>query len=298
MRKYKQIDFISLGRLNAAEKLYVCRRFMEILRAFNGENTGGDQGYPDVLSETGDIEELKISADEMERMDELIALLGSATKQGTGDAETPAMKEKDEERCRVVNYMVRKVLDGDNLPLAAERDAAKALYPEVKPYSGFYRLPLKQKTGVIDGFLEDIRKSQYSENVAALGFEPYITEAENLNNEYKTLDAARAAKRALRADTVTVGEITDEAQDLLDDMCTEANASVVFQPSDEVANFVRDINSLFTDVRIARNMRGTKGDETASEDENPVESDEPTVPDNDDDTSSGTEEPDDRPVVQ
>lgn len=297
MRKYTQIELMTMSRLNKKEKLYLLRRFWKLLIAIRDAASGGQEG-PSVQSAGEDIAELKISAEEMARLEEIIEILSEATLEGTGYAETPAMVEKDKERCRAVNYMVRKVLDGDALPLLTEREAAAQLRPVVKPYDGFYTEPYKQKCETIAGFIADLRKAELAEYVATMGFEPYLEEAEKLNNEYIAMDEARGKKISLRSQVTTATEVAAEAQDLLDDMCIEANASVVFQPSQTVSDFIRDANSLFDEVRAARNQRGNKTDDEPATEEPDAE--EPENPDAET-PAPGTEtpeEPDDRPVVQ
>ena len=304
MTKYQQISLISLGRLNTKEKLYLLRRFLKLLIAIRDAASGSEPGQPEVQAASEDIAELKISAEEIARLEEIIEILAEATKEGTGYAETPAMIAKDKERCRVVNFMVRKVLDGESLPLATEREAATQLRPMVQPYEGFYEDPYKQKSEIISGFISDMRKPEVADYVTTMGFEPYLAEAEKLNNEYRAMDEERGKKRSLRKDFIPAGDVADEAQDLLNDMCIEANASVVYQPSETVSDFVRDANSLFDEVREARNQRGSRPDDEQPDTETPdteqPDTEEPETPDTET-PGTGTEtpeEPDDRPVVQ
>ena len=304
MGKYAQIELMTMTRLNKKEKLYLLRRFYNLLIAIRDAASSSNPGQPEVQSAAEDIAALKISAEEIARLEEIIEILSEATQEGTGYAETPAMIAKDKERCRAVNYMVRKVMDGDLLPLATEREAAAQLRPVVKPYEQFYNESYKQKCSTITGFIRDMRKPELADYVTTMGFDPYVAEAEKLNNEYMAMDEERGKKRSLRTDVVTATDVADEAQDLLNDMCIEANASVVYQPSETVSDFVRDANSLFDEVREARNQRGNRPDDEQPDTETPdTEQPDTEEPDTPDTETPGTgtetpEEPDDRPVVQ
>lgn len=284
MGTYTLIPSFSLKRFNTAEKIRVLTRFMERAKQLQQSDNDGDG--PQVQSYEEGIAALNITKEQVERMDELIDSMESATYQGRGSEVTPEMQAKDDERIRAANYVVRRILDYDELPLATEREAALAMNPIMRPYSKLSRLPVGQRTVVIRGMIEDARDEKYSEYVETLGLAPYIDEAERLNNEYDELDQVRGAFRISLRQNVTVAELSDEAQDLLDDMCAMANAVSLTSPSEEVTAFILDTIGLFQEMRAERNLRGSDDDEDEEED--------------DDTTSSepDTEEPDDKPVVQ
>ena len=72
MTKYQQISLISLGRLNTKEKLYLLRRFLKLLIAIRDAASGSEPGQPEVQSAAEDIAALKISAEEIARLEEII----------------------------------------------------------------------------------------------------------------------------------------------------------------------------------------------------------------------------------
>lgn len=226
-------------------------------------------------------------------MEELIDGMEAATYQGRGSEVTPEMRTKDDERIRAATYVVDRILEYDDLPLAEEREAALAMNPIMRPYNKLSRLPVGQRTVAIRGMVEDARDAKYSEYVQTLGLASYIDEAERLNNEYDELDQVRGAFRISLRQNVTVAELTDEAQDLLDDMCAMANAVSLTSPSASVSAFILDTIGLFEEMRAERNMRGNRDDgDEADEGEDDGTT---TVPDPEE---PGPDIPDDGPVVQ
>ena len=103
MGKYAQIELMTMTRLNKKEKLYLLRRFYNLLIAIRDAASSSNPGQPEVQSAAEDIAALKISAEEIARLEEIIEILSEATQEGTGYAVTPAMIAKDKERCRAVN---------------------------------------------------------------------------------------------------------------------------------------------------------------------------------------------------
>ena len=313
MGTYNIIPQFPLKRYTDSECLTILRRLRDRLLVVKGSGSSGEPGQPSVQAETGAVEALGISEEQMAKLDELIAIYQSATKETTANLNTTSLQALDEERCHVVNYMVRRILDYKNLPIKAEQEAGKQMEPAFRTYNGFYERGLDDKTNAIDGFIEDARKPEFADSVATLGIESYLEEAERLNNEYKKLAGARDTATKVRRLTVFPSAVEEETQDLLDDIFMMANAHSLVNPSDEATDFINEMNNILAKARTDRKKReGQKGSDdkdttepteqpdTETPDTEQPDTEEPETPDTET-PGTGTEtpeEPDDRPVVQ
>lgn len=271
MGSFKLIEYSSIGNYTKAEKLSLLKRFMALLP----QGGASDAETPEVVSlaEEG-VPALNITAEQVSRMNAIIDGMEERTLQSASSAETPEMQAVEADRDTVANYIVRRVLNPDQLPLAAERDAARAMAPFFRGYANVASLPVAQETEIINGLLRDLAKPEHAERVATLGLTAAIAELKRLNDKYATLAAARDKTLSARTENASFATLADEAQDLLDDMCALANASSLLQPSDEASAFVRDANFLFKQARTAYKQRAKKGETTTG----PAEEPEPGEP--------------------
>ena len=316
-------DVISLKTLNVAERLEVLDSMQGLLLAAkDSSSSGSEPGQPSVQAETGGVEALGVSEEQMTKLADYVAIFTSATYQTRRNSQTDELAAVDAERCRIVKYMVEKSLNYKNLPLAEEQAAGKALTVELAPYDKFYERPVAERTRIIDGFLEDARKEKYAAHITTLGFDTYLAKAEELNNRYKQLAALRNTEDTATREAVYPSDLTEEVQDLVDDICALANAWSLAHPSDAATKFITETNTLFDRVRATRKRRGSQKDksddaskpddkdepttepteqpDTETPDTEQPDTEEPVTPDPET-PGTGTEtpeEPDDRPVVQ
>lgn len=272
------IEDMSINNLNKAEKTDLAKRYKALIDR-NSTSSSEPEG-PEVQAEEPGYEKLNIPQKTYERFGEIVEQLSQLTMQSTAKEETSEMQQVASDRDRVMQYCVRKILDGDNLPLASEREAAKQLTIIATPYKGFYRLPIMQRQVVAEGFIKDVKDAKYSEAVSDLGIGDYLDELQRLIDSYNTLSAQRSTKRTEQAATATVGELSDELEDLLDDMNAYANATSLLEPSAIATQFVNEVNNLFDEIRIARNMRDSGSSDDKDDEDNddkPVTDDGPQV---------------------
>ena len=273
MGSFKMIEYSSLKNLNKAEKLSLLKRFMALMPTSEGETES-----PDVISLSDEgVPALNISAEQVSRMNAIIDGMEERTLQSNSAAETPEMQAAEADRDTTANYIVRRVLNPDQLPLATERAAARAMEPFFRGYANVASLPVAQETEVINGLLRDLAKPEYAEHVATLGLAAAIAELKRLNDKYAELSAARDKELSARTENVNFTTLADEAQDLLDDMIALANASSLLQPSEEARVFIRDANHLFAQARTAYKQRAKATPSTSGTDEPGTT--EPTNPD-------------------
>lgn len=281
MERNVLIPQISFRNWNKAEKVNFLLRYMSKLPS---QGTEGDNGFPEIHSdEITDIESLNISAEQIRQLQEIVDKLRGLTLQTRASNETAQMQEIDTQRTTVGKYIVNRILKPEALPMEKEREAAEKMYVEILPYKNFHRLPVGQKSAIIDGLLVDTAKSEYAESISTLALTEPIAELQRLNEEYEKLESQRSSKKNIKSETVTAAELSSDAEILVNNMNDFANATTLLEPNEEASAFVREIIKLYDNARKARNMRDSVRDEE-DEDDN-VEGD-------------GGNADDDLPVVQ
>ena len=145
------------------------------LSRLSKQRPSSEPDQPSVQS--GDIEDiaaLNIKAEWIQRLQEILEQLEDMTLQTRAMAESAEMKTTDEDRVRVAQYIITRILDYKLLPTEAERTAAEQMVREITPYRGFYKKPVGQRTSLINGLVHDANKTEYSENITTL----HLTESE------------------------------------------------------------------------------------------------------------------------
>lgn len=290
MGTFKLISTFSMQRLKKAGKLDLLNRFMAFLPAPKEATDPDDGGSPGTVSlrsiEEEGVPALNISADQVKRMKELIALATELTDQTPAAEETPEMQDVEKRRGSTGNFILNMILNPDVLP-DSYRDAARAMEPFFRSYKGFADLPHTEETQKVNGMLQDLAKPQFAEHVTTLGLTVPIADLKRLNDRYAELTHLRDVEWAKRTGEANSTAIFTEAQDLLDDMIALANASSLLQPSEEATNFVRDITYLFDKIRANYKQRESlrKSSDDDEEEENP-DTEKPA-----DEEQPGTEQP-------
>ncbi len=296
------IPLISFGKWNREEVATFLSRYLS--RLFK-QQSSSEPGQPSVQAEDiEDVEALNIKAEWIRQLQEILSQLEDKTLQTRAMAESAEMKTADEDRVRVAQYIITRILDYKLLPTEAERTAAEQMVREITPYRGFYRKPVGQRSSLINGLVHDANKTEYSENITTLHLTESLAELQRLNALYESLAEQREAKEKIKQETVTVADLTDDAAILINNMNDYANASSLLEPSEAADTFVRDIIKLYDSSREARNRRDSEHDdaeEPAGETPETPDEEQPSggdeTPETPDEENPGGEE-DDRPVVQ
>ena len=153
MAKQVLIPKISMKLWNKSEKTNFLLRYDAALpRPELVENPE----QPSVQADNEDgIPVLHIPADLLAEFDALLEQMVDRNKQSTASVETAQMKQLDIDRIRIAKYVVNRILNGNALPMADEREAARAMEAEIKPYKDIAYVPVGQRTADI------IAKSQF-----------------------------------------------------------------------------------------------------------------------------------------
>ena len=238
MAQFLQISMFNLSVLNNSEYQNFLRRFLELVP--DEENGSSPVNIP-----SSDIAEIE----------KLLAKLMDLNRKTRAMETTDERRDADRSRNLVAAYIKSRVLKSGALLLDEEREAGKTLRGIIAPYKGVGRLPVNQKTEVLKGLLLDLRKEEFAEAVATLGLTPYLDELERLNNLFESLVAKESSVRSALSLEEASRTLRLMADALYAGCIMFANATQVLMPSEKSEAFVRDVNSLIEEVRIAYNLR-------------------------------------------
>lgn len=296
------IPLVSFSKWNREEvSIFLSRYLSRLLK----HQVSSSPELPSVQAEdVEDIEALHIKAEWIRQLQTILSQLEDMTLQTRAKAESAEMKTADEDRIRVAQYIITRILDYKLLPTEAERTAAELMVREITPYRGFYKKPVGQRSALIRGLVRDAGKTEYSESISTLHLAESISELQRLNALYESLAEQRESKEKIKQENITVADLTDEAALLINNMNDYANASSLLEPSDTANTFVRDIIKLYDSSREARNRRDPDREETEKPSGETPETPDEEQPGSGEETpeTPGEENPggeeDDRPVVQ
>ena len=238
MGNFFQITKYDISMLNNSEYQNFLSRFLEL-----------------VPEEKNGSSPVNIPSTSVTEMKKLLAKLMDLNRKTRAMETTDERRETDRSRNTVAAYIKNRVLKSSSLLLDAERAAGKTLRGTIAPYKGVGRLPVNQKTAVLKGLLMDLRKEEYAEAVATLGLTSYLDELERLNNRFESLVAQESSVRSALSLEEVSRTLRLRADALYADCIMLANATQVLAPTETSEAFIRDVNSLIDEVRIAYNLR-------------------------------------------
>lgn len=305
MTPFIQTKEFSLSNLKKAEKSDFALRYLRLANKYKKTTSGGED-FPSVQSGELAIPDLNVPQDVYDELVDAVDAMSDATETNKAKVETPDLQVIIAKRDRIMQWVVRQTIDYEYLPLETEQEAAKHLRPLALPYEGFYKEPFGQRYALAQGLVKDFRKPENETYITTLGYDPYLTELEQLNEQYAELTDQKSEKRTEKTHSESTEEITDRVENIVKIVNAYANATVVLEPNDNAQKFINEVNNLIEEIRIARNRRGSKDDKDKEEETpKPDEGGEGTTtepepePGTGEDSGDGEEEePDDRPVVQ
>ena len=251
MRALTLVLEIALSRLSGDEYLNLMKRTARLVESATPEALG-------------------IEAAEFAEYKEKVDLLQQRVAYPTASVKTDESDEVDRMRDATLSYLFAAINAGVNLPIEAQREAAKALEVITRAYANIQRLPDQSETNRIDGLLLDLDTEEAKAHLATMGLTPIVAELKSLNERYTTLTDERTAAEMAR----TLPSAT-EIRAALDPMYTTitmiAFAESVTNPTETTANFINLLNATIKEVKKRHNLR--TGKETDDD-----EKKDPTIP--------------------
>lgn len=274
MAHFFQIGKFDVSVLNNSEYQNFMSRFLKLIPMEETEVTNPDTDITYRITKSS----VNISDDIIATMKSLLEKLTDLNKKSRALETTADRAETDRARDAVAAYILNRVLKSSSWLLEAERAAGKKLYNTITPYKGVGRLPANQETEVLKGMLLDLRKAEFSEAVTTLGLTSYLNELERLNTLFEDLVAKESATRSADSVNDDSKALRLQLDELYADSVILANATQALAPTTASETFVRDVNSLIDEVRLAYNRRrGTTTGSDSSTDGGSGTEDRPTV---------------------
>ena len=197
---------------------------------------------------------LGIEEEAMTRYNQLLEMLGNLVAHSYAQAETPEMAELEKQRDALGLYIIDNVRNAQNVTIANVAAAARALWPDLKPYEKFYSLPNQQETMMLDGMTRDLKSEKNAPYVATLGLTTFVDELEALNNRYEQLTTQRTSQR--NAEKMPDGDtVRKEMDQLYDYITTVAFCESVAKPTQATARFISELNAVIDEINALYNQR-------------------------------------------
>ena len=157
---------------------------------------------------------LGIPADVMPEWRGNIDIEISNNRDALADANTALMMEKDEERDRLVLYIMGAVRNALLLSDADIVAAAKRLSVVTRRYSGIQKGALDRETADIIGFLTDLKDPKYTADITKLGLPSVINKLESVNAEFRSIYQDRREAGAEKKQLPAAGKVRAETDAL------------------------------------------------------------------------------------
>lgn len=261
---------------------------------------------------------ISVSPELLEKLKDALARLRKLTNESRSNVETASLDEVDAARIEAITFALNHIENLTKSPVSATREAAVCLYNKSKAYKGTGLLSVNDRTQAIDGFLEDMSRTEFSEYITTLAFQPTLDALRELNDRYAQLVRAREEGMKALGKLGNTKAIRAELEDLYEEITDRAFATNLLNNTPEAADFIETINVRIKDAKKRLKWEEShKGEEEEPDTETPdtetpdtenpstetpdTETPSTETPDTetpDQPSTEEPEEPDDRPVVQ
>lgn len=261
---------------------------------------------------------ISVSPELLEKLKDALARLRKLTNESRSNVETASLDEVDAARIEAITFALNHIENLTKSPVSATREAAVCLYNKSKAYKGTGLLSVNDRTQAIDGFLEDMSRTEFSEYITTLAFQPTLDALRELNDRYAQLVRAREEGMKALEKLGNTKAIRAELEDLYEEITDRAFATNLLNNTPEAADFIETINVRIKDAKKRLKWEEShKGEEEEPDTETPdtetpdtenpstetpdTETPSTETPDTetpDQPSTEEPEEPDDRPVVQ
>ena len=166
---------------------------------------------------------LKIWADCLELETEL-------NKQATATVYTEQMKAFDQQRDDLLTNLFGVVRAQQKSPVAAVREAAKALDKGLGVYAGIQSKAVDAETAEVRGMLKDLER--FATEVTALGLAPVTAQLKTVNDEFQKVYNTRQEK-AVDQKMPALSEVRPQTDAVFGVVCRYIEASYLFATTDD-----------------------------------------------------------------
>lgn len=231
-------------------------------------------------------------------IDQLSTVVNRATKY----VATVSLESADDIRDRLAGVIINVTRAHLTTPIESMRQAAVLLDAVLAPYKGIGQHKYAQETQEIEGMLRVLAETENAAAVATLHLEEIVEQLRLANENFKKAQQAKFAEnkeRSALADTES-DALKDATDAIYREIVQVVNAYAIVQPTDEINDFVAEMNGMITTYVQAMNGTTSGGGADKPGGTEPGEDDDdsnlPSVEDPDEEGGGGDD--DDRPAVQ
>ena len=151
-------------------------------------------------------------------------------KQATATVYTEQMKAFDQQRDDLLTNLFGVVRAQLKSPVAAVREAAKALDKGLGVYAGIQNKAVDAETAEVRGMLKDLER--FATEVTALGLTPVTTQLKTVNDEFQKVYNTRQEK-AVDLKMPALSEVRPQTDAVFGVVCRYIEASYLFATTDD-----------------------------------------------------------------
>ena len=210
----------------------------------------------------------------------------SNNRDAQADANTALMMEKDEERDRLVLFIIASVRNALLLSDADMVVAAKRLSVMTRRYAGIQKESFDRETADILGFLADLKDAKYTADVTKLGLDPVVTKLEAVNTEFRKIYKERRETEVEKTHLPPSGKVRPETDALYERVILVLQWNYVYGKAPVDPNVIAQVaeamnkqtDRIETVYRQSLAQRKAAGDKKPKEPKQPKEPKEPKQP--------------------
>ena len=210
----------------------------------------------------------------------------SNNRDAQADANTALMMEKDEERDRLVLFIIASVRNALLLSDADMVAAAKRLSVMTRRYAGIQKESFDRETADILGFLADLKDAKYTADVTKLGLDPVVTKLEAVNTEFRKIYKERRDAGVEKKQLPPSGKVRPETDALYERVILVLQWNYVYGKAPVDPNVIAQVaeamnkqtDRIETVYRQSLAQRKAAGDKKPKEPKQPKEPKEPKQP--------------------
>ena len=182
------------------------------------------------LVKAGDKVKLHLTDELLKTWNDCIELETELNKQATATVHTEQMAALDRQRDTLLTNLFGVVRAQLKSPVAAVREAAKALDKGLGVYAGIQNKAVDAETAEVRGMLKDLER--FATEVTALGLAPVTAQLKTVNDEFQKVYNTRQEK-AVDQKMPALSEVRPQTDAVFGVVCRYIEASYLFATTDD-----------------------------------------------------------------
>ena len=172
--------------------------------------------------------------------------LQSVVNRETAYVATSYLKALDKRRDRFVGLLITVVKAHASNPIEARRDAATLLRAKLAPYVGIGNHEYAKQTAEVKGMLAKLALPEAAEAIATLSLEDEVEQLKAANEAFEEAFQGKISEAKARdpQSDLSSAELCARAAELYGEIVETVNAYALTQPSDEINDFIDDVNGI------------------------------------------------------